>query len=52
MELAPKRAGFAPERINRITEHLDKNYVAPAKLPDARRWSRDMATSPTSSRRA
>jgi len=32
MELAPKRAGFAPERINRITEHLDKNYVAPGKI--------------------
>jgi CubicO group peptidase (beta-lactamase class C family) len=32
MELAPKRAGFAPERINRITEHLDKNYVEPGKI--------------------
>ncbi len=32
MELAPKRAGFAPERINRITEHLDKNYIAPGKI--------------------
>jgi len=32
MELAPKRAGFAPERINRITEHLEKNYVAPGKI--------------------
>src|SRR5271156_4350850 len=32
MELAPKRAGFAPERINRITEHLDRNYVAPGKI--------------------
>jgi CubicO group peptidase (beta-lactamase class C family) len=32
MELAPKRAGFAPERINRITDHLDKNYVAPGKI--------------------
>ena len=32
MELAPKRAGFAPERINRITEHLDKNYVTPGKI--------------------
>jgi CubicO group peptidase (beta-lactamase class C family) len=32
MELAPKRAGFAPERINRITEHLEKNYIAPGKI--------------------
>src|ERR1700728_2221830 len=32
MELAPKRAGFAPERINRITEHLNKNYVEPGKI--------------------
>ena len=32
MELAPKRAGFAPERINRITEHLDKNYIQPGKI--------------------
>jgi len=32
MELAPKRAGFAPERINRITEHLDRNYIAPGKI--------------------
>jgi CubicO group peptidase (beta-lactamase class C family) len=32
MELAPKRAGFAPERINRITEHLDKNYIASGKI--------------------
>jgi CubicO group peptidase (beta-lactamase class C family) len=32
MELAPKRAGFAAERINRITDHLDKNYIAPGKI--------------------
>jgi CubicO group peptidase (beta-lactamase class C family) len=32
MELAPKRAGFASERINRITEHLDKNYIQPGKI--------------------
>jgi CubicO group peptidase (beta-lactamase class C family) len=32
MELAPKRAGFAPERINRITEHLEKNYIQPGKV--------------------
>jgi len=32
MELAPKRAGFAPERINRISEHLDQNYIQPGKI--------------------
>ena len=32
MELAPKRAGFAPERINRITEHLDQNYIQSGKI--------------------
>ena len=32
MELAPKRAGFAPERISRITDHLDKHYVAAGKI--------------------
>ena len=32
MELAPKRAGFAPERINRITEHLDRNYIQSGKI--------------------
>ena len=45
MEVAPKRAGFAPERINRITDHLNRNYISPARSPDARRWSRAMATS-------
>ena len=32
MELAPKRAGFAPERINRITDHLIRNYIEPEKI--------------------
>ncbi len=32
MELAPKRAGFAPERINRITDHLSRNYIEPGKI--------------------
>ena len=32
MEVAPKRAGFAPERINRITEHLDRNYIESGKI--------------------
>jgi CubicO group peptidase (beta-lactamase class C family) len=32
MELAPKKAGFAPERLNRITDHLNRNYIEPAKI--------------------
>src|SRR5271167_3770577 len=32
MEVAPKRAGFAPERINRITDHLNRNYIEPGKI--------------------
>ncbi len=32
MELAPKRAGFAPERLNRITDHLNRNYIEPGKI--------------------
>jgi CubicO group peptidase (beta-lactamase class C family) len=32
MELAPKRAGFAPERINRITDHLNRSYIEPGKI--------------------
>jgi CubicO group peptidase (beta-lactamase class C family) len=32
MEVAPKRAGFAPERINRITDHLNRNYIDGGKI--------------------
>src|SRR5579863_903425 len=32
MEIAPKRAGFAPERINRITDHLNRNYIDSGKI--------------------
>ena len=32
MELSPKQAGFAPERINRITDHLNRNYVESGKI--------------------
>jgi CubicO group peptidase (beta-lactamase class C family) len=32
MELAPKRAGFEPERINRITDHLNRSYIEPGKI--------------------
>ena len=32
MEIAPQRAGFAPERINRITDHLNRNYIEPGKI--------------------
>ncbi len=32
MELAPEKAGFSPERLNRITRHLGRNYVEPGKI--------------------
>jgi CubicO group peptidase (beta-lactamase class C family) len=33
METRPKRAGFSKKRLERITEHLERNYVAPGKIP-------------------
>jgi CubicO group peptidase (beta-lactamase class C family) len=32
VDIDPKRAGFAPDRINRITEHLNRNYIEPGKI--------------------
>ncbi len=32
MELEPKRAGFAPERLARITDHLSRNYIETGKI--------------------
>jgi CubicO group peptidase (beta-lactamase class C family) len=32
MQLAPTEAGFAPARLDRITEHLDTHYVRPGKI--------------------
>ncbi|HEY6419282.1 MAG TPA: serine hydrolase domain-containing protein, partial [Candidatus Binataceae bacterium] len=32
MELAPKRAGFAAERLSRITDHLNRNYIDSGKI--------------------
>ncbi len=32
MELAPKQAGLSPERLERITSHLNKNYIEPGKI--------------------
>ena len=32
MELAPQRAGFSAERLNRITDHLNRNYIEPGKI--------------------
>lgn len=32
MELWPKQAGFAPERLNRGTDHLNRNYIEPGKI--------------------
>jgi CubicO group peptidase (beta-lactamase class C family) len=33
METRPRRAGFSKKRLERITEHLERNYVAPGKIP-------------------
>lgn len=32
MEVDPKEAGFSPERLNRIGEHLTKNYIETGKI--------------------
>ena len=32
MERNPEEAGFDPARLNRITEHLDRNYIQSGKI--------------------
>ncbi len=32
MELAPREAGFDAPRLERITEHLCRNYIQPGKI--------------------
>jgi CubicO group peptidase (beta-lactamase class C family) len=32
MELAPKHTGLSTARLERITEHLERNYIAPGKI--------------------
>jgi CubicO group peptidase (beta-lactamase class C family) len=32
MERAPKQAGFSAERLERITDHLNRNYIEPGKI--------------------
>ena len=32
MELAPAKAGFSPERLGRITDHINRNYIEPKKI--------------------
>jgi CubicO group peptidase (beta-lactamase class C family) len=32
MELAPKKTGLSTARLERITDHLERNYVAPGKI--------------------
>lgn len=32
MDIAPKEAGFDPARLDRITAHLDRNYIQPGKI--------------------
>ncbi len=32
MDIAPTRAGFSPERLERITAHLERHYIEPGKI--------------------
>jgi CubicO group peptidase (beta-lactamase class C family) len=32
MEMDPKRAGFALDRLDRIGDHLERNYIGPGKI--------------------
>jgi len=32
MELAPKQTGLSIARLERVTEHLERSYVAPGKI--------------------
>src|SRR4051794_17820032 len=32
MELAPKLTGLSTARLERITEHLERNYIGPGKI--------------------
>ncbi len=32
MHIAPDEAGFSPERLERITAHLERSYIAPGKI--------------------
>jgi len=35
MELAPKKTGLSVARLERITEHLERNYIGPGKIAGA-----------------
>ena len=32
MELAPKHTGLSTARLERITDHLERNYIGPGKI--------------------
>ena len=32
MDIAPEKAGFDAARLNRITEHLNRNYIDSGKI--------------------
>lgn len=32
MQLSPEKAGFAADRLDRITDHLNRNYIEPQKI--------------------
>ncbi len=33
MDTAPKQTGFAPGRLQRISDHINRNYIEPGKIP-------------------
>ena len=35
MELAPKNTGLSTARLERITEHMERNYIGPGKIAGA-----------------
>ncbi len=35
MELAPQKAGFDPQRLDRITDHMERHYIGPEKIAGA-----------------
>ena len=44
MRVDPNSAGFCDQRLERISEHLDRNYIAPGKIPGCQVSSRQART--------
>ena len=52
MELSPKEAGFAPGRLDRIADHLNRAYIDNGKIAGCQVAVTRTGISPTSSRSA